>query len=51
MHVYLDHDNCLETLVLKDPDNALRDLAQQLIAIKGVKHGRFYLTTAEQNLT
>ncbi len=51
MHVHLDHDNCLETLVLKGPASALRDLAQQLIATKGVKHGKLNLATTGQNLT
>ncbi|MDL2285525.1 nickel-responsive transcriptional regulator NikR [Desulfovibrio sp. OttesenSCG-928-F07] len=50
-HVHLDHDNCLETLVLKGPANSLRNLAQQLIATKGVKHGKLNLATTGQNLT
>lgn len=51
MHVHLDHDNCLETLILKGPANALRDLAQQLISTKGVKHGKLHLATTGQNLS
>lgn len=50
MHVHLDHDNCLETLVLKGPASELRQLAEQLIAIKGVKHGELTLATTGKNL-
>lgn len=51
MHVHLDHDNCLETLVLKGPAKSLRELAQQLISTKGVKHGKLTLATTGQHLT
>lgn len=50
-HVHLDHDNCLETLVLKGPAQELRTLAQQLIATRGVKHGRLNLATTGQGLS
>ncbi len=39
-HVHLDHHNCLETISLKGKSNELRTLADRLIAIKGVKHGK-----------
>lgn len=51
MHVHLDHDNCLEVLALKGPAALLRKLSEQLIAIKGVKHGRLNLATTGQNLS
>ena len=50
MHVHLDHDNCLEILVLKGSAQDLRSLAQQLIATRGVKHGKLTLATTGQNL-
>lgn len=50
MHVHLDHDNCLETLVLKGPAQELRNLSQQLIATRGVKHGKLTLATTGQGL-
>ena len=44
MHVHLDHHNCLEMLVLRGPSHTLRELADQLRAIRGVKQGSFSLT-------
>lgn len=43
-HVHLDHHNCLETIAVKGRANELKDLANQLMAIKGVKHGELVMT-------
>jgi CopG family nickel-responsive transcriptional regulator len=40
MHVHLDHDNCLETLMLRGPIEAVRAFANALTAESGVRHGR-----------
>ena len=45
MHVHLDHDNCLEVILVKGKASAVQKLADALIATKGVKHGRFTATT------
>lgn len=50
MHVHLDHDNCLETLVLKGNADAIRQLSQLLIATKGVKYGKLNIATTGQNI-
>ncbi len=41
MHLHLDHDNCLEVLVLKGECVRVGKLAQTLVSCKGVKHGTF----------
>lgn len=46
-HVHLDHDNCLETITVKGKASELKDLANKLIAIKGVKHGELMMTSAD----
>ena len=46
-HVHLDHSNCLETIAVKGKSNELKKLANQLIAIKGVKHGELMMTAKE----
>ena len=46
LHVHLDHDLCLEVIVIRGKAGAVRSLADTLIATKGVKHGRLTLTTA-----
>ena len=41
MHFHMDHDNCLEILVLKGEPKLLRDLSHKLISATGVKYGSF----------
>ncbi len=50
LHVHLDHDHCLEVLVLRGKVRALRRLADTLIATRGVKHGRLTITTSGAGL-
>lgn len=50
VHVHLDHHNCLEVLILKGAGEAIKRLADRLIATKGVKHGRLTLTTTGRGL-
>ena len=45
LHVHLDHDNCLEVLVLKGKASLVRRMADALISTKGVKHGQLVITT------
>jgi len=44
-HVHLDHDNCLEVILLRGQSRELRRLANKLTALKGVNHGQLYLTS------
>jgi CopG family nickel-responsive transcriptional regulator len=48
MHVHLDHDNCLEVILVKGKAQVVQKLANALIATKGVKHGRFTATTPHE---
>ena len=41
MHVHMDHDNCLEIVVLRGPGREIKALGEKLISLRGVKHGRF----------
>ncbi len=50
LHVHLDHDNCLEVLVLKGNGKDIKELAHRLISTKGVKHGKLGLTTTGDGL-
>jgi CopG family nickel-responsive transcriptional regulator len=50
LHVHLDHDNCLEVLVVKGKAAAVQKIADSLISTKGVKHGRLTLTTSGAEL-
>lgn len=50
-HVHLDHDNCLEVIVVKGPSDKVRAIADRLIGTKGVKHGKLVSTTTGRKLT
>ena len=50
MHVHLDHDNCLEVLVVKGKAGVVKKIADALISTKGVKHGRLTITTTGAEL-
>ncbi|HTW32141.1 MAG TPA: nickel-responsive transcriptional regulator NikR [Candidatus Sulfotelmatobacter sp.] len=50
VHVHLDHDNCLEVILVRGKSTMVQKLANALIATKGVKHGRFMLTTSGRDL-
>lgn len=39
LHAHLDHDNCLESVILKGPVASVRAFAEALIAERGVRHG------------
>ena len=40
-HIHLDHHNCLETIALKGKASQLKEFADKLFGIKGMKHGKF----------
>ena len=50
LHVHLDHDNCLEVLVVRGRAADVRKIADSLISTKGVKHGRLTITTSGAGL-
>jgi len=41
LHAHLDHDNCIESVILKGPTASVVAFAQAVIAEKGVRHGEF----------
>jgi len=41
LHAHLDHDNCIESVILRGPTTAVVTFAQAVIAEKGVRHGEF----------
>ena len=50
LHVHLDHDNCLEVLVVRGRSADVRKVADVLISTKGVKHGRLTITTTGREM-
>lgn len=50
LHVHLDHDHCLEVLVLRGKGREIKRVADVLIGTKGVKHGQLVRTTTGTRL-
>jgi CopG family nickel-responsive transcriptional regulator len=47
LHAHLDHDQCIETVVLKGPVKRVREFAEAIIAERGVRHGSLNLVVVE----
>jgi CopG family nickel-responsive transcriptional regulator len=47
MHTHLDHENCLETVILKGATTDVRQFADALIAERGVRHGKLNVIALE----
>lgn len=45
-HVHLDHNHCLETIAVKGKAYLLTELADRLIGVKGITHGKLTMTSA-----
>ncbi len=43
MHVHIDHDNCLETVILHGATDDVRAFSDTLCASTGVRYGRLHL--------
>jgi CopG family nickel-responsive transcriptional regulator len=44
LHVHISHDDCMEVIVLRGQAPEVRTLADALLSLKGVKHGRLFVT-------
>jgi len=47
MHVHLDHEHCMETIMLKGPTEEVQDFADSLRAERGVRHGSLNLVSVD----
>jgi CopG family nickel-responsive transcriptional regulator len=47
LHAHLDHDNCIESLILRGPTTAVRGFAEALQAERGVRHGQLNLVSVD----
>lgn len=44
-HIHLDHDNCLEIIVVKGKPKNIEELFSKMKSAKGVKHAGFSMST------
>jgi CopG family nickel-responsive transcriptional regulator len=49
VHVHLDHHNCLEVIVIKGRGADIQRFSNNLLSIRGVKHGKLVLTNTSSN--
>jgi CopG family nickel-responsive transcriptional regulator len=47
LHVHLDHENCMEVTVLKGRGSDVQELADHIIAERGVRHGHVVYLPAD----
>ena len=50
MHIHLDHDNCLEIIVVKGKPTEVKELTNKLRVTKGVKYGALSIATTGKGL-
>ena len=51
LHVHVSHDDCLEVIALRGRVEPIRHLADSLLSLKGVKHGRLFITLPTTSIT
>nr|WP_321468559.1 nickel-responsive transcriptional regulator NikR [uncultured Desulfobulbus sp.] len=49
-HVHMDHHNCLEVTIVKGRASQVRELAEQLMALRGVKDGNLAMSSTGGHL-
>ncbi len=51
MHAHLDHEQCIETLILRGRIAAVRQFAEAMVAERGVRHGQLNLISVDRGTT
>ncbi len=49
-HVHVDRHNCLEVIVMQGKGRDLRELADRMISLKGVKYGKLNMGTTGKGI-
>ena len=50
LHVHISHDDCMEVIVLRGEIKNIRVVAESLLSLKGVKHGKLFVTLPAGNI-
>ena len=48
LHFHLEHDLCMEIIAVKGKSSTLIELANSLISVKGIEHGKLTTTKADK---
>jgi CopG family nickel-responsive transcriptional regulator len=49
-HVHLDHNYCLEVIIMKGKSKELQEIADRMLALRGVELGKLVLTNSGKGL-
>ncbi len=50
IHVHMDLHNCLEVVIVKGKASRIKEIADRLLSLKGVKHGKLVMTGTGREL-
>lgn len=50
IHVHMDEHNCLEVVIVKGKASRIKEIADRLLSLKGVKHGKLVMTGTGKEL-
>ena len=50
IHVHMDRHNCLEVVIVRGKAKRIKEIADRLLSLKGVKHGKLVMTTTGKEL-
>jgi len=50
IHVHMDKHNCLEVVIVKGKASRIKEIADRLLSLKGVKHGKLVMTGTGREL-
>lgn len=50
LHVHIDHNSCMEVLIIEGKVSDIEALSGKILSTKGVKHGKLVLTDPFNNL-
>lgn len=50
LHVHISHDDCMEVIAMQGKASEVRQLADALLSLKGVKHGKLFTTLPGQKI-
>lgn len=51
MHLHVSHDDCMEVIALSGAAAEIVKLANGLLSLKGIKHGKLFLTLPSSSIT
>ncbi|WP_297487106.1 nickel-responsive transcriptional regulator NikR [Thermococcus sp.] len=50
VHVHMDEHNCLEVVIVRGKAGRIKEIADRLLSLKGVKHGKLVMTGTGRDL-